>query len=184
MYTGIEAAAGTWAYGLLTEARAIPMRTAGLWVSVYWSALTAGRLLSGALAGSLPAQRLVRGCTLGVALGAGLVWLGPSSLSSLLGLGLMGLACAPIFPTLIATTPARLGEVHTGNGVGVQIAAAVLGQSLLPAAAGMLANRFGLEIVGAVLFTAALVLWAVSEVLPTVAARPLRPAPAAAPAGA
>jgi fucose permease len=65
---------------------------------------------------------------------------------------------APIFPSLIATTPARLGEAHTANGVGLQIAAAVLGQSLLPACVGVLARHFGLEIVGPALCTAAIAL--------------------------
>ena len=35
LYTGIEAATGTWTYSLFTEARAIPASTAGMWVSMY-----------------------------------------------------------------------------------------------------------------------------------------------------
>ena len=34
LYTGLEAAAGAWAYSLFTEARGIPMLTAGTWVSL------------------------------------------------------------------------------------------------------------------------------------------------------
>src|SRR5262245_17106327 len=55
IYTGIEAAAGAWAYSLLTESRAIPMKTAGTWVSVYWGALTIGRIFSAMVAGRAPA---------------------------------------------------------------------------------------------------------------------------------
>ena len=124
-YTGIEAAAGAWAYSLLTEARAIPLMTAGLWVSIYWGGLTAGRVVS----------------------------------------ALLGLALGPVFPSLIATTPARLGARHTANGVGFQIAAAALGQALLPALVGVLAQQFTLEIIGPALFVAAAILFALHEAL-------------------
>lgn len=165
VYTGIEAAAGIWMFSLFTEARGLPMRTAGMWVSVYWAALSAGRLLSGAVVSVVSAERLLRGCMLGIVLGAGLVWLNVTTLASCLGIGLMGLASAPIFPSLISTTPARLGAAHTAHGIGFQIAAAALGQSLLPAAVGVVARSTGLESVGAMLFTAALVLLAAYEAL-------------------
>ena len=158
LYTGIEAAAGTWAYSLFTESRAVSMITAGTWVSVYWGGLTAGRLLAGVAAGFVPANGLLRFCVAGIALGAALIWLNITSVLGFLGLGLMGVASAPVFPSLIATTPARLGSAHTGNGVGFQIAAAVLGQSLLPAFLGVLAGKFGLEIIGPALFVAAAML--------------------------
>ncbi len=158
IYTGIEAAAGTWAYSLFTEARGVSMMTAGVWVSIYWGALTAGRLLSGVVAGFVPAHRLVGWCIIGVALGAELIWSNLTSHLGFFGLGLMGLASAPVFPSLIAATPARVGPAHTANAVGFQIAAAVLGQSLLPALIGFLARRLGLEIIGPALLFSALVL--------------------------
>jgi hypothetical protein len=73
-------------------------------------------------------------------------------------MGLMGLASAPVFPSLIAATPTRLGLVHTANAVGFQIAAAVLGQSLLPGLIGLMARRLGLEILGPALLFSAVVL--------------------------
>jgi len=158
VYTGIEAAAGTWAYSLFTEARGVSMMTAGAWVSIYWGGLTAGRLLSGVVAGFVPAHRLVRWCIIGIALGAGLIWSNLTSNLSFFGLGLMGLASAPVFPSLIASTPARLGPAHTANGIGFQIAGAVLGQSLLPAVIGLLARKLGLEIIGPALLFSALLL--------------------------
>jgi fucose permease len=158
IYTGIEAAAGIWVYSLFTEARSVSIITAGTWVSVYWGSLTVGRLLGGVVVGFVPANWLVRSCVTGMAVGAAMIWLNSSSLLSFLGLGLMGLASAPVFPSLIATTPSRLGAGHTGNGVGFQIAAAVLGQSLLPAFLGVLGGKLGLEIIGPALFVAAVIL--------------------------
>jgi len=124
------------------------MVTAGLWVSVFWCALSVGRVLSGLVANVISWQRLISTCIVGIALGAALIWINITMSLSFVGLGLMGLACAPVFPTLIAATPSQLGPGHTANGVGFQIAAAVLGQSLIPAGIGVMARRFGLEIIG------------------------------------
>jgi fucose permease len=170
VYTGLEAAAGAWTYSLFTEARSVPTMTAGMWVSVYWGALMIGRLLAGVVVHVVSVQRLLRLCLFHLALGATLLWLNPTSTISFLGLALMGLACAPIFPSLIATTPERLGAVHTAPGVGFQIAAAVLGQSLLPSLIGVLARYHGLEIVGPALLTIAVGLLVLYEVLMRVGA--------------
>ncbi|HSX83706.1 MAG TPA: MFS transporter [Candidatus Saccharimonadia bacterium] len=164
LYTGMEAATGTWTYSLFTEARAIPASTAGMWVSMYWGSLTVGRLLSGAIVSYVSVSLLLRLCIIGVILGATLIWLNMTSMLSCVGLALIGLALAPIFPSLIATTPERLGNAHTANGVGFQIAAAVLGQSLLPGMMGILARHLGLEIVGPALLAAALGLLVLYEI--------------------
>jgi len=132
---------------------------------VYWGGLTVGRLIFGVIASCAPVSRLLALCIAGIAAGAALIWLNLSHALSFLGLALVGLASGPIFPSLIATTPNRLGEAHTANGIGFQIAAAALGQSLLPAVVGMLAHRFGLEIVGPGLFTAAVLLLSVQVLL-------------------
>jgi fucose permease len=171
IYTGIEAAAGTWAYSLFTESRGVSVAKAGMWVSIYWGNLTLGRVLSGLVTGLVTVSLLLRISIIGIAAGAGLIWLDLSELSSFLGLALMGLSSAAIFPTLIATTPARLGEAHTANAIGFQIAAAVLGQSLVPAFVGVLAGRVNLEIVGPALFVAAIGLLALFEALRAASAK-------------
>jgi fucose permease len=171
VYTGVEAAVGAWTYSLLTEARAVPMHTAGLWVSIYWGSLTVGRLLCGLVVNHMPIDRLLRLCIIGVGLGTALIWSNITSSLSFLGLAVVGLAAGPIFPSLIATTPQRLGMAHTANGVGFQIAAAALGQSLLPAFVGVLAHRMSLEIVGPFLFVAAILLFIVHTLLIVVSAR-------------
>jgi fucose permease len=165
IYTGLEAAAGAWAFSLFTLARKVPESAAGIWSSVYWGCLTAGRLLSGIVVGVMPVRALLRLSIISIALGAVMMWLGGAGIISFLGLALIGLSSAPVFPSLIATTPARLGEAHAANGVGFQIGAAVLGQSLLPAAVGMLARKLGLEIVGPALLAMALALLGFYEAL-------------------
>ena len=126
---------------------------------------TAGRVVSGLVVGFASVPYLLRYCISGMALGALLLWLPPSREAGFLGLACMGFAAAPVFPSLIATTPGRLGAMHTANGVGIQIAAAVLWGSLLPALLGILADHIGLEVIGPGLFVVALLLLILYEAL-------------------
>jgi fucose permease len=171
VYTGVEAAVGAWTYSLLTEVRMVPMHTAGLWVSIYWGSLTVGRLLCGLIVNHMPIDRLLRFCIVSVSIGTALIWSNVIPSLSFLGLALVGLAAGPIFPSLIATTPQRLGIAHTANGIGFHIAAAALGQSLLPTFVGVLANRMSLEIVGPFLFVAAVLLFITHALLIVVSDR-------------
>ena len=165
LYTGVEVTAGQWTFSLLTQARNVPTTTAGLWISIYWGSLTVGRVLFGAIVGVWPVRVLLRVALLGIVLGAGLLWLNQGAVLSFLGLALMGFALAPVFPSLIATTPERLGSAHTANAVGFQVAAAGLGAAAVPSLFGLVADNAGLEWLGPYLFIAAALQFALYEVV-------------------
>jgi fucose permease len=164
LYTGLEAAAGAWSYSLFSEARGVDPMKAGVWVGVYFGCLTAGRVAAGFAAGRVRPRRLLRACMVGLVLGAALVWSDVTDGVSFAGLALLGLSAAPVFPTLIAATPARLDASHTANAIGFQIAAAVLGQSLVPTLVGIASHRFGLEAIGVSLVVVAILLVVVFEI--------------------
>jgi fucose permease len=165
LYVGLEQSAGAWAYSFLTEVRGVSLAAAGTWVTLYWSGLTAGRVIFGLVANRWPLEALVRGALVAIAAAAALIAADPFPAASALGLALLGFACGPIFPSLIAATPARLGVAHAANGVGFQIAAAACGQALIPWAVGGLAQRSSLAVLGPVLLGFAVALIAVHEVL-------------------
>lgn len=171
LYTGLEIAAGQWAYSLFTEGRGINPITAGFWISMYWGSLTVGRVIFGIIVTNAPVDRLLAGCMIAIAAGAALLALNITDLLSFLGLALMGFALAPIFPSLISTTPARLGPTHTANAVGFQIAAASFGGTLLPWLVGVLAGWVGLEVLGPFLLIAALALLGLYSLLLVTSAR-------------
>ncbi len=147
LYAGVEASMGLWTYTLLVEARGLPPATAGWIVSLFWGGLTAGRLVAAGAAGRLPAQRLVPSCLLLVFGGTLLLWLDGGDLLSAVGVALAGTACGPVFPTLIATTPARVGPAHGGNAVGFKVAAAAAGMACLPAFVGSPAAATSLSLI-------------------------------------
>jgi len=158
VYTGLEAVAGAWAYSYLTAERGLSMATAGLAVTAYWGNLTIGRILFGLVARRETLPAMVHGSLLAV-FAAALVLCGSSSAA--LGIGafaLLGLGCGPVFPSLMSGTPARVGERHADNAIGFQVAAAALGQSLLPTLVGFGARHSSLAVVAPALLLASAVL--------------------------
>jgi len=164
IYTGLEVTAGQWSYSLFIEERAVVPDVAGVWISIYWGSLTVGRLLFGLIAERFGTTALLRGSMGGILVGVLLLWLNPLPLLSFLGLALIGFMLAPIFPLLIAQTPARLGAAYATHAIGFQVAAANVGAAGLPGLAGVLARGSGLEILGPFMLLLALLLLVLHEV--------------------
>jgi fucose permease len=172
VYTGLEMVAGIWVYSLFTGSRGVAMSVAALWVTVYWASLTLGRVVFGFVVEWIGPIALVRGSIAAIGAGAALIWFDLAPSLSFLGFALIGLAAGPVFPCLMAGTEQRVGEANAATGVGFQIAAAALGQSLLPGAVGAAAGVFGLEVVGPALVGGSLVLFGLHEALAASALEP------------
>ncbi|HYD98977.1 MAG TPA: MFS transporter [Alphaproteobacteria bacterium] len=162
-YCGIELAAAQWSYSLMVLGRGVSETTAGLYVSLYWGSLMVGRVLFGFVANSVPLVRTLRLCIVGSILGALLFWLNPTELLSVAGLMMIGFFFAPVFASLISLTPSRVGQEHANSAIGFQVASAALGGATLTGLAGVLARSFGLEVIGLVIFSAAVLLLALYE---------------------
>ena len=59
----------------------------------------------------------------------------------MVGLILVGLGCAPIYPSVIHSTPEHFGAENSQALVGVQMASAYVGCLLLPPLFGVIANH-------------------------------------------
>lgn len=160
LYTGTEIGIGQWSFTLATESRALTETTAGLWTTLYWGSLTAGRIILGFI--ETNTERLVRYALLLVVAGAAIFALNLTPTISLVGLMMVGFGLAPVFPALIALTPLRIGSDHASNAIGFQVGAAGIGAAILPGLAGVLGDTFGLELI-ALFFAAAAVLLLLSQ---------------------
>ena len=69
---------------------------------------------------------------------------GGGELGALLGLGLLGLGNAPVYPAIIHATPANFGAENSQGIIGMQMASAYVGSTLMPPLFGLIANRAGL----------------------------------------
>jgi fucose permease len=164
LYTGVENTTGQWSYSLLTGARSVPPNVAAFWASAYWGSLTVGRIVFGFVTDRLGIERSLRLAMLGAICAAVLIWWNAVNLFGLLGLALMGFAVSPLFPLSVSATPRRVGADHAANAIGFQIALGGLGFSLVPALAGVLAERLGLEVIGPFLLLASIAMFLLHEV--------------------
>ena len=84
----------------------------------------------------------------GIAAGVVLLFLsfGKTLILPLLGFSLIGLGCAPIYPSIIHATPAQFGEDKSQAVIGVQMASAHTGTCLMPPLFGLLANHIGVAL--------------------------------------
>jgi fucose permease len=176
LYTGLESSAGQWCFTVMREGRGLGVEEAGSWTAGYWASLTAGRIVLGFVIDWSGPDRLLRVATAGAVAGAALFALG-AGLAGRLGLLLLGASLAPVYPTLMSRTPARLGHAATPHTVGFQVSAATLGAAVLPGAVGLLAARWGVGAIGAAGGAMALLLLALHEALLRATRPAQRPAP-------
>lgn len=144
-YVGAEAGTGLWAVSILVDERGLSLVQASTALSLYFGAITLGRFGVGLVAHRLHTRQWVR---VGLALalvGASLFAMPLPQAWAWLGLVLMGLGCAPIFPSLMHETTERFPPEIARQLVGRQMVFAYAGGSLLPASLGLLATLTGLN---------------------------------------
>ena len=81
-------------------------------VSAYWAMMFAGRLVLGPVAQRLGPARVLAAAVVGIPAGAALMAAPGPGLLAVIGLMILGLAAAPVFPLLTLMTPqwAALGR--------------------------------------------------------------------------
>ena len=166
VYATIEVGTGLWAASVLVDERHVSAPTAGLWVSCFYGAIMAGRFGTGLIAARMGNRRLVRYGLVMAMLGAALFSVSglPPSLS-LAGLMLLGLGCAPIYPSLMHETARRFDADTARIVIGRQEGFAYVGGAAGPAAMGLLAAAAGPAAIMPVVFLAVVLLLVLSEVL-------------------
>ncbi len=160
--SGIESAAGLWGYVFLTAGRGLSPQVAGVCVSAYWATMFAGRMIFGSVAGRVGARRVLAAAVAGVAVGAAVMAVPGIGWLSAVGLVILGLAAAPIFPLLTLTTAERLGaasEDGTTRTVGLQVAASAAGSAALPGGVGLAVGSLGAGILAPLLLALGLAMF-------------------------
>ena len=153
IYTGVEVSLGAWAYTLLTESRGIAPAVAGWLTGSYWAFFTVGRFSAGLYTHKISTHTLIYGSITGALVGVALLWWNPVSIVSLIGIGLVGLSIAPIFPGLMSGTSERVTPRFAANTIGMEMSAAGIGSAAVPALIGVLARNTSLEAIPPALFS-------------------------------
>lgn len=139
-YCALEGSTGLWIASYLVMVRSVDAATAASIVSLFFLGITVGRFFSGVAASWLTSERQIRVGLGLIAAGLTLLLVVPGSSLIWFAVGLIGLGCAPIYPSIVALTPHRFGERASQGLVSLQMACAYTGSSLMPPVFGLVAG--------------------------------------------
>ena len=145
-YCAVEQTTGLWASSYLVLYRGLDENTAASFASLFFVGITIGRALSGFLTLKLNDTQMIRLGQAIVAVGALFLLLPFGEGGSLAGLVLVGFGCAPIYPSIIHSTPERFGADKSQAIIGVQMASAYVGTCLMPPVFGLIANHISVSL--------------------------------------
>lgn len=152
-YCALEQTSGLWASSYLMLQRGLAAETAAGFASLFFVGITIGRAVGGFLTMKLNDTQMIR-------LGLGLIMCGIvclllpfGSMAALFGLVFIGLGCAPVYPSIIHSTPKHFGADKSQAMIGVQMASAYVGTCIMPPVFGLIANHISISLFPVYLLT-------------------------------
>lgn len=140
-YCGLEQTCILWGSSYFVLVVGLGEEAAASLASLFMLGITGGRLISGFLTYRINDKNMIR-------LGEGIVFLGVlfiflpfGKVTTMIGLLLCGLGCAPIYPCVIHSTPSHFGEERSQALIGIQMACAYIGICYMPPLFGLIANH-------------------------------------------
>ena len=153
-YCAVESTVGLWGSSFLVMAHGFSAPDAAKYVSLYYFGITFGRFICGFLTMKFNSWKMI---TLGFSiLGVGIaaLFLPLDSLMPV-ALFLIGMGCAPVYPSLLQLTPENFGAELSQDLMGIQMGCAYIGSTFCPPVFGLIAQHISaglLPLYAAVLF--------------------------------
>lgn len=146
-YCSLESTLLLWSSSYLVGAKGVTAQKAAAFASLFCIGITAGRFLSGLVTEKLGDYNLIR-------IGTGILLLGciamilplKTDAAALGGLVVMGLGCAPVYPSIIHATPNNFGAQNSQAIIGIQMASAYVGSTFMPPVFGLIANHISVAL--------------------------------------
>ena len=146
-YCSLESTLLLWSSSYLVGAKGVTAQKAAAFASLFCIGITAGRFLSGLVTEKLGDYNLIR-------IGTGILLLGciamilplKTDVAALGGLVVMGLGCAPVYPSIIHATPDNFGAQNSQAIIGIQMASAYVGSTFMPPVFGLIANHISVAL--------------------------------------
>ncbi len=144
-YCGLENATGIWAASYLVEARCLAPESAAFHASLYFMGIMIGRMLGGIIAQYFSHSRLIF-------MGAALIISGmlltqlPWNSTLWLSFLMVGIGCAPIYPSIIHATPILFGKEKSLSIIGIQMGCAYMGSCLAPPLFGFISSQLSMSV--------------------------------------
>lgn len=145
-YCALETTTGLWASSYPNIYKGVDIKTAASFGSLFYIGITIGRAISGFITMKLnDNQMIVLGESL-ILIGVILMIIPAVNTVSLIGFIITGLGCAPIYPSIIHSTPYNFGAENSQAIIGVQMASAYIGTLAMPPLFGYIANHISISL--------------------------------------
>ena len=164
-YCALEQTTGLWTSSYLVLSRGISAETAASFASLFFIGITVGRAISGFITMKLSDIKMIRMGQIFIIIGIFIMILPGHNILTLIGLILIGLGCAPIYPCIIHSTPAHFGEQRSQAIIGVQMAFAYIGTCIMPPVFGVIANHISVALLPIYLFILLILMVIMHELL-------------------
>jgi len=164
-YNGSETAAGLWMASYFIAIKGVSPGTAAALTSLFYIGIIVGRLISGFLSTNISSKNLIRYGGLVGCLGLLIVILPVPYWVTAVALFIVGLGGAPIYPSIVHATPERFGEKASSTVIGLEMASAYTGSTLIPLTMGIVASQFGMSMVPIILLILFSIMYVSSEMV-------------------
>lgn len=150
-YCAMEQTAMLWGSSYLNLHHGLSPELSARLASLFCLGITAGRGVSGFMTLKFDDHSMIRIGSAVALLGVLAMLLPLGSTAGMVGLLLVGLGCAPIYPSIIHSTPDHFGAENSQSIIGIQMASAYVGICIMPPLFGLIANHISVALLPAYL---------------------------------
>lgn len=164
-YCAIEQTTGLWASSYLNMYLGVDTRTAANFASLFFLGITLGRGLNGFLTFKFKDKQLIRIGEILILIGGLLILFKINLPTVFAGIIIVGLGCAPIYPSIIHSTPDHFGADKSQAVIGVQMASAYVGSLLMPPLFGLIGKNISMGILPVYILVILILMITMHEIL-------------------
>lgn len=150
-YCALEQTTMLWASSYMVSHNGVSAENAAAYASLFFIGITAGRGINGFLTLRFGDKALIRTGLALITVGIALIVIPNVRPLTVVGFIVIGLGCAPVYPSIIHMTPALFGEDKSQAMIGVQMACAYSGSCAAPPLYGLIANHVSARLLPAYL---------------------------------
>lgn len=145
-YSAIEQTTMLWASSYLNLGRNVEAEMAATFAAMFCIGITIGRGINGFVAMKLNDKQMIHMGQVIILIGIIIIILPIGSIFSIVGLSFVGIGCAPIYPSIIHSTPSLFGAKNSQAVIGMQMAFAYISNCFIPPLFGVIANNISIKI--------------------------------------
>lgn len=144
-YCALEQTAALWSASYLNLHAGFTPEVSASLGSLFFLGITVGRAASGFISIRYNNNQMIQSGFVIIATGITLLLLPLGHWGAILGLLMIGLGCAPVYPCMMHSTPELFGAEQSQAIMGIQTASAYVGTALMPPLFGLIANHLSIS---------------------------------------